>query len=265
MASISYYHRYVKHMYQFEWNQRGKWLRLLGRFHTIFSSNWEVRAKSKATNKVETISFSVNPDASMRDLEKHLTTQNLTISPTAMVKVIVAGTAFFGAMPDPARIDWKALPEDPKDTPVPEHVAKFAKTVAGMGSIVGNHTDIGISYDLSAFKDIPIGVEWFPYIIREMRKKEKSYLVRSLFYSPSEKTMFVLVRSTEDDDDLMVVRFDEHRADFAADVPFDLDDGFHTNETEEMRAAYDNWVDNHERAPEEPLLPLLAPYDKMWL
>lgn len=260
MASISYYHRYVKHQYSFPWSERQKWVKLLHRFHITFASDWTVVTKSDKGLRTSE-AFVLSEHMTDRDVDKLFSEDNKTVAATTPVKVIVAGTAFFGAMPLPGRIDWTKLPSSP-DGDVPENVASFTKIVVDMGAIVSNHFDNAIMWDLDKYVKNPVPTSWFPYIIRQMREAT-FYHVRSLYYAPSTETMYVLVRSNADASDVMVVKFSPTDASPAADVPFDLDDGFGAGATEEMEQDFLEWSSDHALDPDVPLLKLLAPYNVM--
>ena len=261
MSSISHYHRYVKHQYTFLWSERYKWIGLLQRFHVVFASNWSFvtkDAKGVRTNE----GFRLDESMTGRDVDKLITKSEKTVAPATSVNVIVSGTAFWGAMPHAGRIDWSRLPASPTGE-VPKHVDSFAHIVVDMGSIVGDHTDIGRYWDFEEYDKNPIPTIWFPYIIRKMREA-KFYQVKSLYFAPSTETMYVLIKSTNNDD-LMIVKFSPKSAAPAADVPFDLDDGFGNGATDEMEQDFLEWSSEYARDPAEPLLKLLAPYDAMFL
>jgi hypothetical protein len=262
MASISYYHRYVKHQYTFPWSERYKWVSLLQRFHIVFSSTWSFITKDDKGNR-STDTFTLLDSMNGRDVDNLIKKADKTVAPQTTVTVRVAGTAFWGAMPPAGRIDWSKLPPCPTGE-VPRNVASFAKCIVSMGSIVGNHTDLGHMWDFTEYEKNPVSTIWFPYIIRQMREA-KSYHIRTLYYAPSTETMYVLVRSNVENSDVMIVKFNSTSAAPAADVPFDLDDGFGDQATKEMDQDFLEWSADHARDPALPLLKLLAPYDVMFL
>lgn len=267
MASLSYYHRYVKHQYTFPWSDRGKWFYLLQRFHITFASDWTFFARDPKSGKNEALSFYLPTDShGLKELDKLVKDERKTVLPHTNIKVVVSGTAFWGAMPNSKQIDWTKLPAHPKGE-VPKHVEEFTQQVCSTARTVGIMTEGGgYMGDWTKYEMNPIPTEWFPYIIRTMRSPDnKRYKVKSLYYAPSVEKMYVTVQDITDTNMHMTVAFDPFRANSSADVPFDLDDGFGGGATNEMTEDYQTWCGEHNRDPHKEVLKLLAPYDVMFI
>ncbi len=258
MASISVYHRYVKHQYDFKWSERAKWLRLLGRFHVVFASEWTFPV-TRGIGERSSLTLTVGAATTKRDLDDLIVAENARLAGNhGRVRAIVSGTAFWGAMP--RGINWTLLPANPS-ADVPQLVVDFASVVVHMTRLLTDHTDVAYCWDFSMWKESPVPLEWFPYVIRRLRDERNPFKVKSMFFAPSTCSMYVYV--SNDDNDHMITRFDQTSVDIAADEKFDLDDGFGEGAPAEMHDAYAVWCEETDRDPDAPVLTLAAPYNVM--
>lgn len=256
MASLSVHERYGRSQYTFPWKDRAKWLQLLNRFHR-FSAYWSIPAFDTIKKEYTTASLKTNSLWTLEDLKKASKGAQFRINPETNVVVTVSGHGFWGTMPFKDQIDWSKLPVEPNKE-MPESVTSFARLLVSMSHIMGDHTDLGRSYDFTQWKDNPIDKSWFPYIIQYIRDKNSKLI--SFYYSPTSELVYLLF---QDDEDAMVVRFNSHSGAEAAEPRFDLDDGFLSEVPHDMTQAFHQWTQETGRDPKKPLLTLAAPYNVM--
>lgn len=267
MASLSLHERYGGSRYAFEWRERKRWIALLQRFHCTFGATWAFGVQVVETKAFSDMryAFDAKDDVvtGLRTLEAAVKNGGYKVTPRTNVAVVVRCNGFWGAMP--RKIDWQALPAWPKGA-IPATVALFAQKVRETADMVGCYYDIMLEVDFSAFKEKPIDTAWFSFIIGSLRGTPEKYTVTSLYYAPSTESMYVMVKTPagKEEQGTMIVRFDTHSADYAADPTFDIDEGFAdtTQVSVEMRDDFRAWVEKG-RPVNAEVLQLRAPFDKM--
>lgn len=260
----------VSHCYEFQWCDRGTWVLLLQRFHRAFKSRWRFVARDRedASGATDVMTFEIAPDATSDQVWSYFkeATDRFVMLDTTPVRVTVAGTAFWGAMPLPHGINWRRLPSDPLSNQAPPaHVIAYAEQVEQVAHLIGiQGENVSLRLDWTPWEKEPIAPAWFPFIIRHLCRCSEEFSVTSLFWAPSSETMYVMLELDYDATTLMVVRFDGKRAASAADVPFDINDGFSGPDVPaEMHERFIAWTLDDARDPMKPLLTLLGPYASM--